>query len=545
MTSSRRPPPQSRTVDGPARIASGPAPLRAAPSKLKQLQLAGLDAFIRAVYPVIYVATSEERRFLARLREQYGPARPVYQWTYTKGLINLADGRCIEQATIGDPLAALRFAEKTLNPGLFVFCDLHPWLREPATAESKAAMRMLRDFYHHVRTTGNRHKGVLLVSPVLVIPPELEKEVVVFDFPLPDREELRGLLDEHVKRTAREVSAHVYIEPDHVEKLLEAALGLTLDEADNAFSAAFLKDGRLDSADLHTILAQKQLIIRQSGVLDYYPAEEDLTEVGGLDNLKAWLRKRALAFTREAREFGLPPPKGVLLTGVQGCGKSLSAKAIATSWQLPLLRMDVGKLFAGLVGSSEENMRKAIKLAEAIAPCVLWVDELEKGFSGLQSSSQVDGGTTARVFGTFLTWMQDKKSNVFVVATANQIQGLPPELLRKGRFDEIFFIDLPDVAERAAILEIHLEKRRRNPGRFDTARLVRETEGFSGAELEQVVIAGLYEAFAEGQDLQMAHLLAAIRQTVPLSVTMSEEIDYIRHWAKTRAVSASIDRRMR
>ena len=330
--------------------------------------------------------------------------------------------------------------------------------------------------------------------------------------------------------------------PEQRDKLLEAALGLTLDEADNAFGAALLNDGRLDSADIHTILAQKQLIIRQSGVLDYYPAEEDLAEVGGLDNLKDWLRKRALAFSREARDFGLPHPKGVLLTGVQGCGKSLSAKAIANNWQLPLLRLDVGKLFAGLVGSSEENMRKAIKLAEAIAPCVLWVDELEKGFSGLQSSGSVDGGTTARVFGTFLTWMQDKKSNVFVVATANQIQGLPPELLRKGRFDEIFFIDLPDPAERAAIFEIHLVKRRREPGRFGISRLVQVTEGFSGAEIEQVVISGLYEAFAGGMDLQDHFLLQAVRQTVPLSVTMREEVDYIRHWAKTRAVQASIDR---
>ncbi|MBM3266503.1 MAG: AAA family ATPase [Candidatus Sericytochromatia bacterium] len=548
MTTSRRDTEQARTrsVDGPARLGSAAAPAKPPPSKLRQLQLAGLDAFIRAVYPVIYVSTSEEGRFLARLREKYGPARPVFQWTYTKGLINLQDGRCIEQTTIGDPLAALRYAEKTHNPGLFVFCDLHPWLRDNGGAESRAAVRMLRDYYHHVRSTGNRYKVVLLVSPVLVIPPELEKEVVVFDFPLPDREELRGLLDAHMRRTAREAaSPQDYLPPDHVDKLLEAALGLTLDEADNAFSAALLKDGRLDSADIHTILAQKQLIIRQSGVLDYYPAEEDLTEVGGLENLKAWLRKRALAFSREARDFGLPHPKGVLLTGVQGCGKSLSAKAIATNWQLPLLRLDVGKLFAGLVGSSEENMRRAIKLSEAIAPCVLWVDELEKGFSGLQSSGSVDGGTTARVFGTFLTWLQDKKSNVFVVATANQIQGLPPELLRKGRFDEIFFIDLPDAAERAAILDIHLQKRRRNPGRFDVGRLVRETERFSGAELEQVVISALYEAFSEGQDLQMAHLLAAIRQTVPLSVTMAEDVEFLRHWAKTRAVAASIDRHMR
>lgn len=552
----RRPHAGGRGVDGPARLSSGPAASPAASwqgdqgstaarpplRKHRQLQIAGLDAFIRATYPIIYVSTSEEGRFLHRLREQYAPSRPIYQWTYTKGLVQVADGRCVDNQTIGDPLSALRFVEKSVGSGLFVFCDLHPWLRDTGTAENKATIRMLRDLYHHVRSTRNRYKVVLLVSPVLTIPPELEKEIVVFDFPLPDREELRHLLEDHLERAAREAAAQIYVAPEQRDKLLEAALGLTLDEADNAFSAALLGDGRLDSADIHTILAQKQLIIRQSGVLDYYPADEDLAEVGGLDNLKDWLRKRTMAFSREAREFGLPHPKGVLLTGVQGCGKSLSAKAIANNWQLPLLRLDVGKLFAGLVGSSEENMRKAIKLAEAIAPCVLWVDELEKGFSGLQSSGSVDGGTTARVFGTFLTWMQDKKSNVFVVATANQIQGLPAELLRKGRFDEIFFIDLPDPAERAAIFDIHLQKRRRDPARFALPRLVQATEGFSGAEIEQIVIAGLYEAFAAGMDLQDGHLLHAIHQTVPLSVTMREEIEALRHWAKTRAVPASIDR---
>ncbi|MBM3276311.1 MAG: hypothetical protein FJZ00_14250, partial [Candidatus Sericytochromatia bacterium] len=251
--------------------------------RTRNLQLAGLDAFIKAVYPLIFVTTSEEGRFVARLREHYGQGRPIFQWTYTRGLMSLQDGRCVEPATIGDPLSALRHAERAPNSGMYIFCDLHPWLRDSTNAENKATIRMLRDFYHLVRSARERFKTVLLVSPVLTIPPELEKEVVVFDFPLPDREELRLLLDERLERGFRDTGDHPAIDPGHMDKLLEAATGLTLDEADNAFAAVLQGDGRLDTSDIHKILAQKQLIIRQSGVLDYYPADEELSEVGGLE----------------------------------------------------------------------------------------------------------------------------------------------------------------------------------------------------------------------------------------------------------------------
>jgi hypothetical protein len=510
---------------------------RPRPLRRRHQQLASLDSFIKACYPLIVVTTHEERRFLTGVQERYG-ARGVYQWTYTNGLVNLVDGRLVHPDTIGDPLAALKTVLK-MPQGLFTFCDLHPWLGETPAPERNAVIRLLRDLYYQIRRYRDPNKAVLLLSPVLAIPPDLEKEVVVYDFPLPDREALGHLLDEHMERARRNAEAHLMLKPEDKELLLEAALGLTLDEADNAFSAALLNDRVLDASDLHTIHAEKQLIIRKSGILDYTPVEEGMEVVGGLENLKDWLRKRRRSLTPEARAFGLPQPKGLLLTGVQGCGKSLSAKAIAQDWKLPLLRLDVGKVFGGLVGSSEENMRRAIKLAEAISPCVLWVDEIEKGFSGMQGSGASDGGTSMRVFSTFITWLQEKQSNVFVVATANQIANLPPELLRKGRFDEIFFIDLPSEAERRTIFGIHLAKRRRNPRLFDLAALAADAAGFSGAEIEQVVIAALFEAFDSGQELGMLHLRDAIRKTVPLSITMKEGVSRIRDWASQRAVNAS------
>jgi SpoVK/Ycf46/Vps4 family AAA+-type ATPase len=265
--------------------------------------------------------------------------------------------------------------------------------------------------------------------------------------------------------------------------------------------------------------------------------------VGGLDALKGWLGRRGAAFSEAARRFGLPEPKGLLLLGVQGCGKSLTAKAIAAQWRLPLLRLDMGRIFSGLIGSSEENLRRAIRVAESVAPVVLWVDEIEKGLSGTRSSGSSDGGVTARVFGALLTWLQEKTAPVFVVATANQIHDLPPELLRKGRFDETFFIDLPGAEERREILAIHVARRGRDPARFDLDRLAARADGFSGAELEQAVLSGLYEAFAEGVDLSHAHLERAVAETLPLSTTMREEIDALRSWARTRTRPASLTAR--
>lgn len=280
-------------------------------------------------------------------------------------------------------------------------------------------------------------------------------------------------------------------------------------------------------------------MIRKSGLLEYYPTDEKLQNVGGLDLLKTWLARRGAAFSEAARRFGLPEPKGLLLLGVQGCGKSLTAKAIAAQWRLPLLRLDMGRIFSGLVGSSEENLRRAIGVAESVAPVVLWIDEIEKGLAGIQSSGFSDGGVTARVAGTLLTWLQEKTAPVFVVATANRIEQLPPELLRKGRFDDIFFIDLPSLLERREIFEIHVRRRGRDPALHDLDALARRAAGFSGAEIEQAIVSALYDAFAEGKDLAPTHLERAVGEALPLSTTMREEIARVRDWARTRTRAAS------
>jgi SpoVK/Ycf46/Vps4 family AAA+-type ATPase len=296
---------------------------------------------------------------------------------------------------------------------------------------------------------------------------------------------------------------------------------------------------RTKTFDMPTIIGEKKQIIRKSGILEYYEAVEDVEDVGGLEILKDWLKKRQQAFTSKARDFGLPLPKGILLIGIPGTGKSLTAKCVGSMWQMPLLRLDVGKIFAGLVGSSEENIRKVIKTAEAIAPAILWLDELEKGFSGTGSSNMSDGGTTSRVFGTFITWLQEKTSPVFVIATANNVHQLPPELLRKGRFDEIFFCDLPQREERKQIFGIHLKKKNRKPESYDLEKLADATPDFSGAEIETAVVAAMYDSFDAGEDVTNERLLTSVGDIVPLSVTMREVIESMREWARTRARSAS------
>ena len=294
--------------------------------------------------------------------------------------------------------------------------------------------------------------------------------------------------------------------------------------------------------DVNEVFAEKQQIIRKSGLLEYYATEENFGRIGGLTILKDWLNKRALAFTKEARAFGLPAPKGILMLGVQGCGKSLCAKAVSNQWQLPLLRFDMGRMFGSLVGSSEENVRRAIAVAESVAPAILWVDEIDKAFAGSQGSGATDGGTTARVFGTFLTWLSEKTAPVFVVATANDISQLPPELLRKGRLDEIFFVDLPSREERVEMFRIHIQKRGRDPACFNLEALAEASKDFSGAEIEEAINSALYDAFYTQGDISDDHLLTALAETVPLARTMDEQINRLRSWAEGRARNASVAR---
>jgi SpoVK/Ycf46/Vps4 family AAA+-type ATPase len=313
-----------------------------------------------------------------------------------------------------------------------------------------------------------------------------------------------------------------------------------LGEAENVFARILVRSRRLDGEGVNEVLTEKQQIIRKSGLLEYFSPEERFDNVGGLNILKDWLEKRALALTPEARAFGLPQPRGVLMLGVQGCGKSLCAKAVASHWQLPLLRFDIGRMFGSLVGSSEENIRKAIAVAESVAPAILWVDEIDKAFAGLAGSASTDGGTGSRVLGSFLTWLSEKKAPVFVVATANDISNLPPELLRKGRLDEIFFVDLPSQKERSEIFAIHLRKRGRPLELFNLDQLAELSPHFSGAEIEEAINSALYDAFYASRDLSPIDVMQAVRQTVPLATTMAEQIDGLRAWAKGRARQASM-----
>ncbi|NIM05810.1 MAG: AAA family ATPase [Armatimonadetes bacterium] len=493
-----------------------------------------IDVLIRARYSLLYVVSPEENRVTRALAEiAHREGKRLLAWTETMGLYSaLAQVPPEPDEATTDPIAALEKIRLREEPAIYLLKDF-PFFLEHRYDKSSTVIRKLRDLANALRTT---YATVVLLSPRLFLPPELEKEVTVLDFDLPGLPELGELLDQALKALEEEPEVEVDLSEEDREAVLKAALGLTLDEAENVFARCVVEKKGFDVRD---ILAEKKQIIRKSGALEYYEATERMDNIGGLDTLKGWLRRRALAFSEKARDFGLPAPKGVLLLGVQGCGKSLTAKAVAGLWKMPLLRLDVGSVFAGLVGSSEENMRRAIKMAEAVSPAVLWVDEIEKGLSGARSSGQLDSGVTARVFSTLTTWLQEKTKPVFVVATANDISALPPELLRKGRFDEIFFVDLPGEAERREVFTIHLRKRKRNPEDFDLARLARESKGFSGAEIEQAVISALYYAFEHDREITTEDILGALQETVPLSVTMREEIGELRKWAQGRARFAS------
>jgi hypothetical protein len=422
-----------------------------------------------------------------------------------------------------------------VEPAIYLFKDFHPFL----TRNNFAITRKLKEIALHLK---NSFKTIILVSSVLEMPAELEKEITVLNFPLPTHEDLAELLDKIVADVKQFKQVKIELDDAGRERLLQAALGLTLGEAENVFAKLIVKDERLSGDNISEVFAQKQQIIRKSGLLEYYAASETFAQVGGLSVLKEWLAKRSVAFTPEARDFGLPAPKGIMMLGVQGCGKSLCAKAVSSLWQLPLLRFDMGRMFGSLVGSSEENARRAISVAESVAPAILWVDEIDKAFAGIQGSGGTDGGTTARVLGTFLTWLSEKTAPVFVVSTANDISQLPPELLRKGRFDEIFFVDLPSTEERQEIFRIHLERRGRNPANFDSNALALASKDFSGAEIEEAVISGLFDAFYAGEELTTQYVLNGLAQTVPLAKTMDEHINRLRSWAEGRARNASVAR---
>lgn len=498
-----------------------------------------LETLIRARYPILYIVTSEELR-VQNLLTDIGKRRQkkVFEWSVSTGIVpagtSIQSQKSRNLAT-RDPIVALDQVIEHVEPALFVFKDFHPFLGR----NNVAPIRKLKEIALHLK---NSYKTIILVSPVVEIPVELEKEITLLNFPLPSREDLDELLGQILEDLKQYKQIQIELDHSARDRLVQAALGLTLGEAENVFARIVVRDGQLSGDDVTEVLSEKQQIIRKNGLLEYCVSAETFSDVGGLDNLKDWLNKRGLAFSEEARSFGLPAPRGILLLGVQGCGKTLCAKAVARQWRLPLLRFDMGRMFGSLVGSSEENIRRAIAVAESVAPTVLWVDEIDKAFAGSQGSGTTDGGTTARVFGTFLTWLSEKNSPVFVVATANEIAHLPPELLRKGRFDEIFFVDLPAPAERQEIFRIHLQKRGRMPTGFDVQAMTDASPEFSGAEIEEAIVSSLYDAFYDKQELATSHVLNVLSHSVPLARTMREQITELRVWSQGRARNGSNSR---
>lgn len=488
-----------------------------------------ISVLIRARYPLIAVLSWEEERVMMNLAAIAADLdKQLYEWSITRGLVRYRE--TVSAKTEGkkgskDPVVVLREILNINEPAIVVLKDFHSFLKE------SAVKRGLRDLAIALRFT---YVSVAMMGPPFSIPQELEKDLTIVDFPLPAIDELEDLVHRIEMEVGDSGDYHITRQPQERRQILEAALGLTLAEAENVFAKTLVQSGRLAADQIPIIFAEKRQIVRKTGLLEYIDVKERLDDIGGLTALKHWLTERRLAFTKKAREFGLPSPKGVLLMGVQGCGKSLSAKAVAALYQMPLLRLDMGVIFGSYVGESEDQIRQALNLAESVSPCVLWIDEIDKGLGGLTGQSS-DSGTTQRVFGTLVTWMQEKSKPVFVVATANNIRVLPPEILRKGRFDEIFFVDLPDGATRKKIFSIHVKKLSRDSDFFDLDALAELSEGFSGAEIEAAVTAGLFRALNENRELETGDIAAALSETFPLSRTMTEEIAKIRDWAHGRA----------
>jgi SpoVK/Ycf46/Vps4 family AAA+-type ATPase len=488
-----------------------------------------LNILVQAQYPLIYLVTSEEERAeqaITKIAQMNTQHRRVYVWTVTHGIVEYGQPRQATQHNTVSPEAAIEWTVRQREAGIYIFKDLHPFIT------SAAVNRWLRDAIASFKGT---EKIIVLMSPYQEIPIELEKDVVVVDFPLPDLTELNQVLTQHLeKNKTRRITTEVR------EKLLKAALGLTKDEAEKVYRKAYIKASKLTEEEVDIVLSEKKQLIRRNGILEFIEEDETINSVGGLEELKKWLKQRSDAFTERAREYGLPQPKGMLILGVPGCGKSLIAKTTSRLWGLPLLRLDMGRVYDGsMVGRSEANLRNALKTAESVSPTLLFIDELDKAFAGGTGSADSDGGTSSRIFGSFLTWMQEKTSPVFVMATANRIERLPGEFLRKGRFDEIFFVDLPTPDERQDIFNIHLSKRRSEIARFDLEQLAKVSDGFSGAEIEQAIVAAMYEAFAQDREFTQLDIIASIKSTLPLSRTMTEQVTALRDWARQRARPAS------
>ncbi|HVL91243.1 MAG TPA: AAA family ATPase [Actinomycetota bacterium] len=483
-----------------------------------------LRLLLASRYPLIIATEREETRLLAVVRRAATALRtPVYIWSCTRGLG--LDGGAPMYDTI-DPTKALAAIEQISGPAVFVLVDAHHPLADPLV------VRRVKELSQHPEPG----RTIVATTPQPFMPPEIEGIALAWALKPPSRAELHQL----AVRTIQDLTARgipVALDAAGAEALIDALRGLSLGEAERLIQKAAFHDGKIDDGDVTFLRGEKAALLESSGSLELIEADHgSLADVGGLDALKAWLAMRGRAFEPAAKQFGLTPPRGVLITGVPGCGKSMIAKTLARSWGMPLVLLDASRLYGPYVGETEQRTREALARVESMAPVVLWVDEIEKGFP---TGDGNDGGVSKRMLGTFLRWMQDRDDGVFIVATANQVTQLPPELLRKGRFDEIFFVDLPEPAERADIVRLHLTRRGRDPQHFDVDRLAALCEGFSGAEIEAAIVAALYRAYAAGRDLHTGDVAAEVEATSPLSVTRAEEVAAIRAWSQGRAVPAS------
>jgi SpoVK/Ycf46/Vps4 family AAA+-type ATPase len=477
-----------------------------------------LALLIRARYSLIYVPTIEEER-VEKSIEQVAKQlenRPVYIWDFVDGYQGNPNDRGFGKR---NPLQALEFIDKLApnDPGIFILRDYHRFLEDVSVA------RKLRNLGRKFKA---EPKNIVILAPQISIPNDLSEAITILEFPLPNAAEIRSEIERLLQATNQNLATPA------IDDLVRASQGLSLDRVRRVLGRAIAEHQSIELADVESILEEKRQTIRQTQILEFYPTSAQMEDIGGLDNLKEWLVRRGGSFSEKARQYGLPHPRGLLLVGIQGTGKSLTAKAIAHHWHLPLLRLDVGRLFAGLVGESESRTRQMIQLAEALSPCILWIDEIDKAFGGLDSRG--DAGTTNRVFSTVVTWLAEKNSAVFVVATANNVQSLPPEILRKGRFDEIFFVGLPSQTERKSIFAVHLQKvRAQNLRDFDLDRLAAETPSFSGAEIEQILVEAMHIGFSQNRDFTTNDILEAASQTIPLAVTAQEQINSLQEWANS------------
>ncbi|MGH7885792.1 MAG: AAA family ATPase [Thermodesulfobacteriota bacterium] len=483
---------------------------------------------VKSGYPLINIDSWEEERIEENLiniaKNNFGQGFKVLSWSCNSGLT--LNGSVVEDSK--ELISALDKVARSAGEGFFIFKDVHHFIDEPHVA------RKLKDIYKTLKIQKN--KSIFLLSTNLVIPKSLEKEITILDIDLPDAEEVLSVINSVMDEEPFSLLKN-FVTPEIEILLINGLLGLGTSEMELALKRVLIDKTNIDKEIFRELLEEKAQIVRKSGSLEFVTERIDIDNIGGLENLKEWLDVRSVAFSHKAKEFGLDRPKGVLVMGISGCGKSLCCKAIATKWNLPLLRLDLNQIYSGTTGSPEEAFRKAIKTVEAVAPCVLWIDEIEAGIA--RSGEKTADSPVARIFGYFLTWMQEKDVPVFISATANQIDLLPPEILRKGRFDEIFFVTLPSTNERREIFEIHLKQRGKDPSHFDVSSLAKNTAGHTGAEIEQAVISALFEAFSKNKELDDRELIISTSSIIPLSTTMREDISKLERWASDRAVKAS------